>query len=237
MPPGLFEHGLFVVVTVLLPLWALRQHRRLLSGLDAGHADARVGAYRQTIAVEWSLAVLVVVRWLVTGAAGRMLGGGDVGGLAWWIGVALVLLTCAFLVFQTIAILRRPDKLAELRGEFKQLEAVIPTDAREARLFNTLSITAGVCEEILYRGFLIAYLATWTPLWLAVTVSSVIFGVGHAYQGRSGVIKTGFVGAAMAGLFVLTGTLWAPIVVHAAIDINSGYLGRKALAASAPGSR
>lgn len=231
MTPGLFDHGLFVVVTLLLPLWAFRQHRRLVGGIEAGHPGARAGAYRQTIAVEWTLAGLVVVRWLTTGVAGGMLGAGHVGRLAWWIGVAFAFLTCAFLVYQTIAILRSPAKLAELRGEFKALESVIPTNAREGRLFNALSVTAGVCEEILYRGFLLGYLAALSPLWLAVVASSVIFGLGHAYQGMGGVFKTGVVGAAMAGLFVMTGALWAPIVVHAAIDINSGYLGRKALGA------
>jgi hypothetical protein len=67
MTPGAFEHGFFALVTLLLPLWALRQHRALVADLGTGRPDARVNAYRRTMALEWSLAILVVVRWGVRG--------------------------------------------------------------------------------------------------------------------------------------------------------------------------
>jgi membrane protease YdiL (CAAX protease family) len=36
----------------------------------------------------------------------------------------------------------------------------------------------------------------------------------------------------MAVIYLLAGSVWAPALVHAAIDLNSGYLGRRALQGS-----
>ena len=61
-------------------------------------------------------------------------------------------------------------------------------------------------------------------LWPAVVVSSIIFGLGHAYQGKVGILKTGAVGLVMALLVVFSGSLWIAILVHAVVDITSGRI-------------
>ncbi len=232
MTPGLFDHALFVVLVLLMPLWALRQHRALLSSIAAGDPDARLKVYIRTMVVEWALAGLVIWRWATAGALPGVLGAGDPGSVRWWVGAALVLAACVLLIWQTIVVLRSPARLQQLRAQVEPLRGILPGNAREGRVFNGLSVTAGICEEILYRGFLIAYLASLYPMWIAVLGSSAVFGMGHAYQGRAGIFKTGLVGLVMAVLYLLTGSVWAPALVHAAIDLNSGYLGRRALQGS-----
>lgn len=236
MTPGLFEHGLFVALVLVMPLWAVQQHRRLLANLAAGKAGVRVAAYLHTMAVEWVLALLVVARWAATGSLPGVLGAGDTGTVRWWIGTGVALAACAFLVVQMVVVVRSAARMAQARGQIEPLRAIIPASEREARVFHALAVTAGVCEEILYRAFMIAYLAAFGPMWFAVVGSSLVFGLGHAYQGASGVLKTGLVGLTMAALFLLTGSLWAPILVHAVIDLTSGHLGRKVLAATPPTS-
>jgi membrane protease YdiL (CAAX protease family) len=88
-------------------------------------------------------------------------------------------------------------------------------------------VTAGLCEELLYRGFLMAYIGALWGFWPAVILSSLVFGLGHAYQGTSGIATTGTIGLILAGLFVLTGSLWVPMLLHAATDLFAGSLGRR----------
>jgi CAAX protease family protein len=231
MTPGLFEHALFAAITLLLPLWALRQHRALVADIESGRPAARVNAYRRTMAVEWGFAIVVVAHWASSGRLPGVLGVGDTSVVWWWIGAALAVIGSSLLLAQTLVILRSSERMAQVRAQLAPLRSIIPGNAREGRYFAGLSVTAGVCEEIVYRGFLIVYLAALFPLWFAVVLSSVIFGVGHTYQGGGGILKTGLVGLIMAGLFLLTGALWAPMLLHAVIDLNSGYLGRKVLGA------
>jgi membrane protease YdiL (CAAX protease family) len=65
--------------------------------------------------------------------------------------------------------------------------------------------------------------------WPAVAITSVIFGLGHAYQGFSGIVKTGLVGLVLALLTVFSGSLFIAIVLHAVVDLTSGRLMGKAL--------
>ena len=90
-------------------------------------------------------------------------------------------------------------------------------------------MTVGFCEELWYRGFLIAYLAQWIGWWQAAVASSVLFGIGHAYQGRAGVVKTTGVGLVMAALYAYSGSLWPSILLHAALDVQGGAIGYEAL--------
>ena len=100
------------------------------------------------------------------------------------------------------------------------VDAMLPHNGREEAWFKTLSVTAGVCEEVIYRGFLMAYFTAVTNTVAAVIGSSLVFGLAHAYQGGRGLLKAAIVGALMAGLYLLTGSLWVPMVVHAAMDLG-----------------
>ena len=88
-------------------------------------------------------------------------------------------------------------------------------------------VTASFGEEVIYRGFLIAVLAVWVGTWPAMLIASAIFGLAHFYQGPGGAAKCGFAGLITGWLFLLTGSLWAPMLLHAVMDLTSGRVGRR----------
>jgi membrane protease YdiL (CAAX protease family) len=60
--------------------------------------------------------------------------------------------------------------------------------------------------------------APWATL-LNVVLASVVFGLAHGYQGRSGIVSTGVVGAVLAWVFVGSGfDLWLAILAHGFVD-------------------
>jgi membrane protease YdiL (CAAX protease family) len=122
--------------------------------------------------------------------------------------------------------------LDRLRRQVVSVAELMPHTEQEYRWFKILSVTAGICEELVFRGFMIWYLAHWMPMWLAALVGGVVFGLAHWYQGTAGVIKTGITGIIMGALYVATGSLLWPAIVHAAIDIQGGAAGRKVLLSS-----
>ena len=83
---------------------------------------------------------------------------------------------------------------------------------------------AAVLEETIFRGFLITEISSWfndnlTGVILSILIGSVIFGLAHTYQGKSGVYSTGIVGALLAVIFVVGGfNLWLVIITHGLID-------------------
>ena len=137
---------------------------------------------------------------------------------------------------QAVLAMRSPEKLGEFREQFADLEPLLPHDRREMSWWRALSVTAGICEEVVYRGFLIAVLAAAMNTWAAVLLAAFIFGLNHAYQGPKGILKTGLVGLVLGGLFALTGSLWAPMLVHVVMDLAAGYVGRRAILLPTGGS-
>ena len=71
------------------------------------------------------------------------------------IAAVILILTVA----QTVSILRSPEKLQALRKQLDGLEDLLPGNAREGNGFTAVSFSAGVCEELVYRGYMIAYFA------------------------------------------------------------------------------
>jgi membrane protease YdiL (CAAX protease family) len=230
---GFTEYALMTIIAVGLPVWGAFEFRRLRVRLAANDSSARIGTYRLGISVQWIITVVVLVDWLGGGRRLSTLGLGFEPGLAFWIAGSLTLAACLALIVQTVTVVRSEKKLAEIRKQFGSLEIMIPRDDREARWWTGLSITAGICEEIIYRGFMIAVVAATVGTWPAVGLAAVVFGIGHAYQGPRGMIKTTAVGLVLGSLFVLAGSLWAPMLLHAVVDLTSGYMGRRAVPHSA----
>lgn len=104
-----------------------------------------------------------------------------------------------------------------------QIRRILPVTASERKVFIAVAITAGVCEEFLYRGWLLNLFANVLgSVWIGLLISSILFGIAHAYQGRRGVFGTGALGAVFGAVFVVTGSLFLSQLLHAAMDINNG---------------
>lgn len=208
-------------------------HRRFEEALlrDQG---ARLSLYRRLLVLEWGLVLLVAgvvavapdVGWA---QLGLRLPDQAPGVLA----VALGVFVLAFLVLST-GIVRSSARGEDPIGPAgsASVVALVPRTPVERRWFAVVAVTAGCCEEILYRGFFLAVaIALWpdSPDLVLVLISALAFGLAHAYQGVGGIVMTGVLGAILGYLYVGTGTLLAPILVHAAIDLRILWLPRSVL--------
>jgi membrane protease YdiL (CAAX protease family) len=219
-----FALSLLLVLTLLVPVIGVWDYRRLLRQLGKGRPNARLVAYRWTIAVQWALTLGFGAWWLLAGgglAPIRLLP--QAAGLQWLV-VGAGMVALALVLLQAITVLRSPEKLEQVRRQAGELRSIAPRSPAERRGFVLLSITAGVCEEILYRGLLIAVLAVALGLVPAIVLSTAIFGLGHAYQGWKGIGKTAAAGLVLALLAVGSGSLFIPIVLHALVDLTSGLM-------------
>jgi hypothetical protein len=99
----------------------------------------------------------------------------------------------------------------------------VPRSRVERGAFVGVALTAGICEEILYRGFGLAFLHWAMPtvsIAVDIVVISLAFGVAHAYQGGRGVAAA-TIGGGLFGLIVASsGTLFVAIAIHALVDLR-----------------
>jgi membrane protease YdiL (CAAX protease family) len=105
------------------------------------------------------------------------------------------------------------------------LVELLPDTRAEKGVFVILSMAAGFGEELAYRGFLIPGLALLLGgEWTAALLSSLLFGVLHAYQGWLGIVRTAALGLLLAAGFLISGSLWPAVLAHAILDVVAGLL-------------
>jgi uncharacterized protein len=112
------------------------------------------------------------------------------------------------------------------------LHHLLPRTAGERTAFAGISITAGVTEELVFRGFLVtALLAVVGNALAAALLAAAAFGLSHAYQGRVGALRAAVLGLLLTVPFLATGSILAPMAAHAALDLFGGlWLGPRLLA-------
>lgn len=220
------DYGLIFVLAVLIPAWGYMDTKVLQRKLKNGEQGVLRKTYKQSMFMLWTIFALVVATWLWHDRPMSALGlrlSSSVGYFSVW---AFVLLVGALQVLQVWQA-RHQQKLAE--AILQKLAAVptvsqlLPVTAHELRLFNGLSVTAGITEEVIYRGYLIWAFAQWMPVWQAAAVSLGIFIVGHAYQGTLGsLVRVAVTGLVLTLVYLLSGSLLPAIFLHIIIDIASG---------------
>lgn len=127
--------------------------------------------------------------------------------------------------------LRRAGRSGPRGDSLRRLSrAILPHSKNELIVFLCLAVTAGLCEEFLYRGFaMLVFLRMDWPSWLVVLASAALFGLAHLYQGRGGLIGTMLLGFLFGMLRIVTGSLLSPVFCHTAVDIAAGMAGPRFL--------
>ena len=189
----------------------------------------RIWLYLSTIAFQWVGVALVGWRAWARGMNLRDLGlmlPDQVG-----IVIAAVVGTATFALLQWFNLRRVGQLPAEARGFVQSFaDRVLPHRVVEFVPFLGLAVTAGICEEFLFRGFTMgALLKFGLASWEAILVSSILFGLGHLYQGRGGIVSTLILGIIFGITKIAYDTLAVVMFWHIAVDVVAGVAGYRFL--------
>ncbi len=218
-----WDHALVVIVLGLVfPFVGLWGYRRFLARAASEGEAALIREYRQTIFIWLAGLVLVTIAiWLGQRRPLGALFSTDLSlldaGLAHGMAAGMA---AAILARPVLALVSR-KAAAGLAETMRTLAPFLPKSPRALAWALGVSLAAGVAEEIAYRGFLIPYFASMAPSWIAIAASSLLFGAAHLYQGPAGVLATTALGAIFAVMYVSTGCLLLPMVLHALVDVSS----------------
>ncbi len=221
------------VLGLVLPWRGYLRLKKMLAIPQMGKRD-RLALYFSTIAFQW-LAVAVVAwrAWtrgltledlgLVIHGSGRtflaaIVGAATLGGLQW-------------------LNLRRMGRSSGKSQSFMKAlaERILPQSRVEVLPYMALAVTAGLCEEFLYRGFTMAALTrVGLPLWGVVLLSSALFAMAHLYQGRGGIASTLVIGTVFGTARIAYDGMIPGMAWHIAVDAVAGVAGPKYLLKAVP---
>jgi uncharacterized protein len=217
---------IFFVLGVVVPWRGRIRLRQLLANPHVGTPE-RLSLYISTIVFQWLAAGVAAwrafahgFRWAEMGlvepsystVVGGIVGAGAIAALQW-------------------LNLRRMGSAGQRVQSLRALaEKIFPRNTTELVPFLALAVTAGICEEFLYRGFAIAaFTRVGLPGWSVVLVTAALFGLAHLYQGRGGLFGTMILGILFGAVRLAQTSLLPVVLSHAAIDIVAGIAGPRYL--------
>jgi membrane protease YdiL (CAAX protease family) len=223
------QHLLFLFLVVVTPIWDYYDTSRLKRNPSSA---GKLRYYKTLCGWLWISAIVAClsVGWhslfTITPTPGDA---SWLFGHAWvrYLVEAVIALFMALLLLPALIVIgkklkKQPRKYSSADA-MKAFSYFFPATWAERRWFSFLCITAGICEETLFRGFLLHYLhlVPWSlNLTMALLLSSIIFGLQHLYQGAIGATSTVVIGLLFGLLFLLTGNLLLPMLCHAVMDLR-----------------
>lgn len=224
-----FDHLYFLVIAVVIPIMSVMSGNAIdeLEDEDLAviNGDKKHLYYSNGLLL-WIGALLVTTSWVLTPKSFTLLG------IAWpkidnriWMYSAILL---AIYAIDTAVNVYHHYKNTEEEDE-KGMEVVLPHTWMEYLHFCFLAVSAGVCEEIVYRGFLINYFKEVLPtspyaLQLAILIPAVLFSLAHLYQGWFNVIKIFSISILFSNIFIYSESLLIVVLIHVLVDLISGFV-------------
>ena len=206
------------VYAVLIAPWLAERKVRRLRADD--HPPDKTALYRRAIGMQVVMTSAVAALWLCGGIPAASLGVRIPH--AWAANIAVGGSIVSYFAFTAI---RRRSRAHDVRERMRARggQVLLPDTRRELRYFGALCAGSGVAEELVYRGllmFLIAYYAPRLTIVVVALMVSAVFGLGHAYQGWRGVVSTGLSGLVFTILYVASGSILLPAVIHSAGNLQ-----------------
>lgn len=221
--PRVVLFAALAVILVLAPLASALLAKRVQTGARAKHAR-----YARSLLVLWSMTGLAFYALQLRGQGPR-----DVG----WVPPSDAIYPYV-LVLSFVAVLGFLGATSARSGDqeyAERIRRIAPMTVGDWLWYVPLALSAGLCEEFLYRGYALHVVATLTrSVTIGVILSTAAFGLAHAYQGRRGVIGTTIFGLFFALVVVVWGSLWPCVIGHALQDLIGGAIVARRLGGAAP---
>jgi membrane protease YdiL (CAAX protease family) len=221
--PNFFDHLFAILVLGLIfPIGGWWAWRRFLRHLAEQGEIALVREYQMTLVWQAALLAMPLLLWWGAGRPLATLGFAPIRGGGedqFVIGITIGALI-ALAARPILSAFSARHRAAMLKG-FAKLAPLLPRNREQLFWALIVSLAAGTCEEVAYRGFLIPWLGTWSSGWWPLILSAAMFGFAHLYQGALGTLVTGAIGAALGYVYVETGSLALPMLLHVVIDVSA----------------
>lgn len=215
-----------IIIAFLLLFYPLLDIKYTKSLKEKKDSESRLAYYKFVIISEW-LVVLVITAFIFLNPESDLKNIGiTLSGNSTYL-LSLLLGMLAGIGLFVFMQKKFPNSQKNIEKNIEYVDYLLPTNKVEVRWSIFVAITAGICEEIIYRGFVIYYLQSFPieleTIYLAL-ISGVIFGIAHAYQGWKGMLSTGIIGILFAILYVQLGSLILLMILHTIIDLRSFLL-------------
>ncbi|MEO8727327.1 MAG: type II CAAX endopeptidase family protein [Acidobacteriaceae bacterium] len=209
----LWHTAILLILVLLNSVASARTHN--LWRIASLSADPQIAGYLTVILFEW---LMVAYIWWGVRLRGATLSDLIRGSWPRWttilrdLAIAIAFFIVANIVYGTLARLLHVDPGASLKQ-------IMPRGPAETAVYLLLALTAGFCEELIFRGYLFRQ---FTVLGKSITagllLQGIVFGLAHGYQGPKLMLIVTVYGCLFGVLAAWQRSLRPGMIAHALQD-------------------
>ena len=231
-----FEINFFFVIFVLLmiylaviaPVSGYLEHNKL-KRLESHGTNKKLKGYQSTIIWSWLPVVLILLLLLFSDITLSNIGfrwiNINTSALNKWIVIPFIALCLIYLFYNVYSIIilkiNKKARLEASKNLPEYAKTLLPITRLEKKTWVFVALTAGITEEIVYRGYLFFAFALIFPslsIFHVLIISTFIFGIGHIYQGKE-VVKSTILGLVFGFSYIIFDSIIPIIVLHSVQDL------------------
>ena len=216
-------------MTVFFPISGYISVKKLKKSIADGDHSKKIKFYRETIFWSWIPLLLVFLVIPISGKSINDIGikwiNIDTSSLSSWVVYPTIGFYILYLLYNVYSIIifksNKESRAKAAKGSLADFKWLLPISQKEKQVWSFVSISAGITEEILYRGYMFYALAIFFPILSLIhilLITTLIFGIGHIYLGKEG-IKSTILGLIFGIFYIVFDSVIPIIIIHAAQDL------------------
>ena len=219
---------LIVILTIFYPISGHYEIKKLKKSIADGDNNKKIKFYHETIFWSWIPVILILLLLLISGISVDSIGIKwihiDTSSLSKWVVYPVIGFYFFYLLYYIYLIIifkSNKDSRAKAAKRIPNFRWIFPITSKEKSAWSLLSISAGITEEIVYRGYLFYALAIVFPnlsLIHILFITVLIFGIGHIYLGME-VIKATILGLIFGIFYIVFDSVIPVIIIHIVQDL------------------
>ncbi len=218
-----FDHAFVLMIVIVVPIMSLKSEQMTAEMIKSLPPKKHLFYTNGLMLIIGAL--LVLTSWNISGRSWNELGFALIS-----MNESVKIFCSILIVFYLSDLILGFFNIKYLESRLEDLHFIIPLNWQEFRSYIFLAVSAGICEEIIFRGFLITYFSHFLAevpygQYVAILIPALVFSVSHIYQGWWAVLKILILALLFGYIFIFSESLIAVIIIHIMIDIFSGIAG------------
>lgn len=214
------RHFLFVLITALYPIFLIADHYIREKRKRPDSSRNKIKEYQKTILVFWFLTILVVLNDYLQ----------PIPSFSFQFELSLLNTVFMSLVVLLGYIQYKSSRITErnitaFASKSKTVVNYLPKSREELSWYIMVAISAGFCEEILFRVFVFEFALKYIGVIGSILFANVIFAITHIDTGIKNLVGAFILGLVFSLVYYFTQNIWIVVALHISIDLNAGILG------------
>ncbi|HET9745107.1 MAG TPA: type II CAAX endopeptidase family protein [Chitinophagaceae bacterium] len=227
--PHWVDHIVAFFFCVAVPLFAARQRIKFTPDLVL-NSDQKKNIYITSSFSLFLMGAITMAVWLLFKRPIAEIGLTQPTNTQSWLWLAFVFVI--IYILDAVITLSNKKAVDSAVDKWKKRTPFLPTKTKELPEYLLLCFSAGVFEEIVYRGYLVTY--CWYlfegrdyQTILSILLPAFVFSIAHFYQGTKAVFKIFILAIIFGYIFIYSGSLLIVMVLHFLVDAIGGLLTMK----------